>query len=138
MRKRSINGKMWCSLQLSWNVGDRIRFHLISVGDEELHSVSLSGHTFLHRGHRSSTVGLMASTMKSVDVSTSYVSGNFLLSSATRDGADRGMSATVVVGGSSTSFVDDDDVKVDRTYVVFEREAREFQSFHFFMFQLRD
>ena len=109
---------MWCSLQLSWNVGDRIRFHLISVGDEELHSVSLSGHTFLHRGHRSSTVGLMASTMKSVDVSTSYVSGNFLLSSATRDGADRGMSAMIVVGGSSTSFVDDDDVKVDRTYYI--------------------
>ena len=24
------------------------------------------------------------------------------------------------------------------TYVVFEREAREFQSFHFFMFHLRD
>lgn len=118
MRKRSINGKMWCSLQLSWNLGDRVRFHLISVGDEELHSVSLSGHTFSHRGHRSSTVGLMASTMKSVDVSTSYVSGNFVLSSATRDGVDRGMSAMVVVGGTSSSFVDVDDGKEDRTYYI--------------------
>ena len=27
---------------------------------------------------------------------------------------------------------------LERAYVVFEREAREFQSFHFFMFQLRD
>ena len=56
--------------------------------------------------------------MKSVDVSTSYVSGNFVLSSATRDGVDRGMSAMVVVGGTSSSFVDVDDGKEDRTYYI--------------------
>eukprot|EP00966_Prymnesium_polylepis_P275785 6372145-Prymnesium_polylepis.1 len=95
MRKHAINGKLQCALEgLTWQVGERVRLHLLSMGDEELHTPTLAGHTFVHRGKRAGTVGLMASSMTSVDLA-SPVPGSYLLRSGSATGAERGMVASV-------------------------------------------
>jgi hephaestin len=97
MRKRAINGKVRCALRgLTWPAGARVRLHLLAMGDEELHAPLLSGHTFDFRSRRTAAAGLMASTMKTVDL-VSHAAGEYLLRSASRSGADRGMQAIVSV-----------------------------------------
>ena len=93
MQKWSINGHMQCTLPgLAWEAGARVRLHLLAMGDEELHTPTLAGHTFVHRGERQGSVGLMSSTMKSVDVH-GKAHGQMLLRSYNTGGADRGMMA---------------------------------------------
>jgi len=100
MRKRAINGKMQCSLPgLEWTLGSRVRMHFLSVGDEELHAPSLTGQSFTYQGSRHPTVGLMASSMKTVDFKA-VANGTLLLSTGSDSGAMRGMLAKAHVSGS--------------------------------------
>ena len=120
MRKRAINGRLQCSLGgLRWAVGQRVRLHLLSVGDEELHTPTLVGHTLLHRGHRSQTVGLMASSMKSVDL-VSSAPGSFLLRSGSLSGVERGMSAMATVTGEAPGSA----AEPSRTYYIAADEVQ--------------
>lgn len=100
MRKRHINGKLQCALSgLEWSVGDTVRFHLISVGDEELHAPLLSGQSFSYHSQRTSGVGLMASSMKTVDFEAT-AGGSLLLTTGSESGALRGMVALANVSGT--------------------------------------
>ena len=114
MRKRGINGKLQCSLQgLSWAVGDRVRLHLLAMGDGlELHAPTLTGQAFEYQGARTAAVGLMASSMKTVDF-TASAAGTLLLSTGSDSGAERGMNALVQVSGAVPAVP-----SVARTYYI--------------------
>eukprot|EP00939_MAST-03C_sp_MAST-3C-sp1_P004601 g4601.t1 len=120
MRKRSINGYLRCNLPgLVWSVDDTVRLHTIAIGDEETYAPALTGHSFLHRGKRVASVGLMASTMKTVDLSSSLFAGNYLLTSGTSDSSDRGMLAmATVTAPPNVAAEDEDPSNVKRTYYV--------------------
>ncbi|KAI3431459.1 hypothetical protein D9Q98_004511 [Chlorella vulgaris] len=69
--KHIINGYLFCNMPvLSFNQGDRVRFHVMALGTEvDMHTPNLVGQTMqVDNGQRGAAVAMMPGAMHSIDV----------------------------------------------------------------------
>jgi FtsP/CotA-like multicopper oxidase with cupredoxin domain len=68
--KHAVNGRLYSNLPgLNMTVGQRVRWYLIALGDEQdIHGVHWHGQTLLYDGHRVDTMELLPASMKTIDM----------------------------------------------------------------------
>lgn len=69
-KKHAINGRLYGNLDgLAMRRGERVRWHLIALGNEgDIHTAHWHGNTLLRRGARTDTVELFPATTETVDM----------------------------------------------------------------------
>jgi len=78
---------------LAMQVGERVRWHVISLGDEQdLHGVHWHGATLLSDGHRVDSIDLIPASMKTLDMVPDDV-GQWMLHCHTNHHVVAGMTA---------------------------------------------
>ena len=97
----AINGYVYANLPgLAMRVGERVRWHVISLGDEQdLHGVHWHGGTLLSDGHRMDAIELIPASMKTLNMVPDNV-GRWLLHCHTNHHVVAGMTALYAVSPS--------------------------------------
>ncbi len=100
----AVNGYVYANLPgLAMRVGERVRWHVISLGDEQdLHGVHWHGATLLSDGHRVDAIELIPASMKTLDMVPDDV-GRWLLHCHTDHHVVAGMTALYAVSPSPTT-----------------------------------
>jgi hypothetical protein len=111
-KMHTVNGKVFCSLRgLQFKETDKVRWHAMSLGDEVPHAPAWEGLTFSDHGHRSAALGLMAASMKSVDVAGRPVPGIWLFNDPVTEHLDAGLKALFTVTDVDWDFIPSEVVK---------------------------
>lgn len=116
-RRHAINGRAGCTLAVpSMAVGDRVRWHMISIGSEiDVHTPLWHGHSVEYRGRNVAAVGLLPSSMTTVDMATLH-SGTWLFVDQTADHFLGGAKALFSVTGNDATIAVED--ATEREYFI--------------------
>jgi len=118
-KKYTINGKAYCSLpnMAVSSASSRVRWYMLSLGDEHPHTPTWQGHTLDFSGHRVDTLELMAASMLTADMVQPHP-GSWLLFCNTQDYVRKGMKSLFSVAPVNHQLTGGAGVEPDSTYYI--------------------